>query len=72
MKPANYDHFYTRPPMRMLYMSTMGAFDVTGVVPELASDSDPEFIEWKTKADEIIASGHSREWIEDRLSSLTY
>jgi len=68
MIPANHDHLYTRPPMPMTYKT----YNVTGIVPESASSTDDEFIAWAERADEIIASGHSREWIEDRLSSLTY
>lgn len=68
MIPASYDHLYTRPPMVMKYKG----FNVTGVVPEDASSTDEDFIAWAERADQIIASGHSREWIEDRLSSLTY
>jgi len=68
MIPATYDHLYTRPPMKMKYMG----YDVTGVVPEDASQSDPEFMSWSERADEIIASGQSREWVESRLKNIQY
>ena len=72
--------FYANQPssrkMRMTFRTDYGVFDVTNIVPELASEGDQEFQEWRDRAEDYIKAayhdGKSDEQIQSGLAKIAY